>query len=264
MSVADELCELENTKRADQGLGTNTGSEVTPSSRSSSQGQGAEWGMCCGEDSLPSMPLSPQGRAESWFFPGVSRGSVWVGEKHPTRMGLLSDFPTAPEEPGLGRPAGASEEPETPEERSALQRGTDWHGRKGQGLLCSRAIPNSTSSSCYTMKNFLKGTGALGLCHGKPGPEAVRERSFLGTLETWLGLFAEVQLGPAVDRRFSPLCPARAGQCFAPPAQANEGITVLGVHPAEHIGVPALSPARGQRGGPVSCSFSRQYLTHKV
>lgn len=197
----------------------------------------------------------------SWCLPGLCLG----GRETSHGNGFaVRDFPTAPEEPGLGRPAGASEEPETPEERSALQRGTDWHGRKGQGLLCSRAIPNSTSSSCYTMKNFLKGTGALGLCHGKPGAEAVRERSFLGTLETWLGLFAEVQLGPAVDRRFSPLCPARAGQCFAPPAQANEGITVLGVHPAEHIGVPALSPARGQRGGPVSCSFSRQYLTHKV
>lgn len=223
--------------------------------------------MCCGEDSLPSMPLSPQGRAESWFFPGVSRGSVWVGGKHPAGMGLLSEI-----SPQLQRSQAwvalqepvKSQRPQRKDQRCSG--GTDWHGRKGQGLLCSRAIPNSTSSSCYTMKNFLKGTGALGLCHGKPGAEAVRERSFLGTLETWLGLFAEVQLGPAVDRRFSPLCPARAGQCFAPPApaQANEGITVLGVHPAEHIGVPALSPARGQRGGPVSCSFSRQYLTHKV
>lgn len=202
--------------------------------------------MCGGEDSLPAMPLSPQGRAESWFFPGVSRGSVWVGGKDARGMGLVSEsFPqlqrsqawVALQEPVKSQRAQRKDQ--------RCSGGTDWPGREAQGLLGSRAVPNSSSSSCYTMKNFLKGTGALGLCRGKRGAATARERSFLGSLETWLCLFAEVQLGPAVDRRFPPLCPARAGQCFAPPAQAKEGITVLGVHPAEHIGVPALSPARG-------------------
>lgn len=92
--------------------------------------------------------------------------------------------------------------------------GTDWAGRKAQGLLCSGAIANSSSSSCSTMQNFLKGTRALGLCYGKPGAEAVGEASSLASLESWLYLFAQVQPGPAVQRKFSALCPARAGRCF--------------------------------------------------
>lgn len=53
-----------------------------------------------------------------------------------TSMGngfAVREFPTAPDEPGLGCSAGASEEPDSPQERSGLQQGNILATEKGPG-----------------------------------------------------------------------------------------------------------------------------------
>lgn len=203
--------------------------------------------MCCGEQQSPSIhAIIPSEQSRELALSRCLLGLCLHGRETSLGNGFaVGEVPTAPDEQAwvaLQEPV-KSLRPQRKDPR--CNGGTDWQGRKAQGFLCSRAIPKSSSSSSYTVKNFPKGTRALGLCCGKPGAEPVREASSLEPLATWLYLFAQVQPGPAVDRMCCALCPAGAGRCFAPPAQPNEGMTVLAVHPAEHSADPALCPAVG-------------------